>query len=269
MTGLANGTSYTFTVKTRNAVGTSAASAPSSAIALAPTRVLVTGDSVAMRLTLGLQDAAAKTGLEIISAVAVACGTDGQKKIVDSTGEWKQFAQVFANDGPCVPSDQLIEHYRPALVLWIDSGMWSSPAIFAGTYGDTFAKSLPPPAGTHFVWATVACPQQGYERPAALAVANDQVREVAAQHPSEASIIDLAQLVCPNGSPLRGLGGVETLRTDGLHYNVAGSDLVGGWMDIQLNTIAHATNGRRPTRRPRPPMRRRITWRREWDLNPR
>lgn len=242
VTGLANRTSYTFTVTARNAVGISAAAAPSSAVALAPTRVLVTGDSVAMRLTLGLQDAAAKTGLQIISAVAVACGTDGQKKIVDSTGEWKQFAQVFANDGPCVPSDQLIEHYHPALVLWIDSGMWSSPAIFTGTYGDTFAKSLPPPAGTHFVWATVACPQQGYERPAALAVANDQVRQVAAQHPSEASIIDLAQLVCPDGAPLRGLGGVETLRTDGLHYNVAGSDLVGGWIDIQLNAIAHATN---------------------------
>jgi hypothetical protein len=243
VTGLAYGTSYTFTVKSRNAVGNSAASAPSSAVALAPTRVLVTGDSVAMRLTLGLQDAAAKTGLQIISAVAVACGTDGQKKIVDSTGEWKQFAQVFANDGPCVPSDQLIEHYRPALVLWIDSGMWSSPAIFAGTYGDMFAKSLPSPAGTRFVWATIACPQQGYERPAALARANDQVRAVAAQHPGEASVIDLAQLVCPNGSPLRGLGGVETLRTDGLHYNVAGSDLVGGWMGIQLNAIAHATNG--------------------------
>lgn len=227
----------------RNAVGTSAASVPSSAVALTRTRVLVTGDSVAMRLTLGLQDAAAKNGLEIISAVAVTCGLDGQRRLVDSTGEWAQFKQVFASDAPCVPSDQLIEHYHPALVLWIDSGMWSSPAIFAGTYGDMLAKDLPPPAGTRRVWATIACPQQGYARPEALARANSQMRELAAQHPDEVSIIDLAQLVCPNGSPLQTLGGVEPLRTDGLHYTVAGSDLVGGWMAVQLNKIAHATNG--------------------------
>jgi Fibronectin type III domain len=237
--GLANGTSYTFTVTASNAVGTSAASAPSSAVALTPTRVLVTGDSVAMRLTLGLQDAAAKNSLEIISAVAVTCGLDGQRRLVDSSGEWAQFAQVFADNAPCVPSDQLIAHYHPALILNIDSGAWSLPAIFEGTYGAMLAKSLPPTAGTHLVWTTIACPQQGYPRPAALAQANTQMRELAAQHPSEVSVIDLAQLVCPNGTPMQGLDGVQTLRTDGLHYNVAGSDLVGGWMAAQLNQIAH------------------------------
>jgi peptidoglycan/LPS O-acetylase OafA/YrhL len=68
---------------------------------------------------------------------------------------------------------------------------------------------------------------------------NEVLREVAADSP-DASAIDLAEWVCPEGRCREDVDGAR-LRPDGLHFTGAGAEVVARWMAPQVTTVEVAT----------------------------
>ena len=94
------------------------------------------------------------------------------------------------------------------------------------------ASQLVTASGSHMVFLTAPCTDEGEQpdgapwpedNPARLAVYNKLVREVAAEHPTTDSVVDLFGAACPGGKYAGTVDGV-VIRTpnDGVHFTVAG-----------------------------------------------
>ncbi len=92
-------------------------------------------------------------------------------------------------------------------------------------------SSLVTAAGSNMVFLTAPCTDEGEQpdgapwpedNPARLAVYNQLVREVAAEHPATDSVVDLHAAVCPGGKYSATKDGVQ-IRTpnDGVHFTIA------------------------------------------------
>src|SRR6202034_2751160 len=89
------------------------------------------------------------------------------------------------------------------------------------------ASQLVTASGAHMVFLTAPCTDEGEQpdsapwpedNPARLAVYNKLVRQVAAEHPTTDSVVDLFGAACPGGKYAGTVGGV-VIRTpnDGVH----------------------------------------------------
>ncbi len=220
-------------------------------------RVLVVGDSVAVSLFPGLQHTA-PSYLDVVLGSAVGCDAAGHRHGFDATPP---------PTTPCPSAwSQLVVDLRPDVVLMVDSGVWSlhdgrvdGRLLRLGTSEwdanrvaqwqqsvDTFAAT-----GARVVIPTIAYVRARSEaavvsdsvlNPASVDRANADLAALAARNPGRVSLVDLRSYVCPQGRYQEGLGPVDELRPDGVHYGPAGADLVGRWLVPRLAT--HATGPR-------------------------
>jgi hypothetical protein len=81
------------------------------------------------------------------------------------------------------------------------------------------------------VFLTAPCTREGEQpdgapwpedSPARLAIYNKLVREVAAEHPTTDSAVDLFGAACPGGKFALTVDGVTIRRSDGVHFTIAG-----------------------------------------------
>jgi hypothetical protein len=86
-------------------------------------------------------------------------------------------------------------------------------------------------SGARMVFLTAPCTDEGEQpdgaswpedNPARIDAYNKLVRQVAAQHPTTDSVVDLDAAVCPGGKFTTTLNGVAVRRTDGVHFTNAG-----------------------------------------------
>ena len=118
-------------------------------------------------------------------------------------------------------------------------GKWTN--ILNPTYAAYVKSQLEPAsqlvtaAGAHMVFLTAPCTDEGEQpdgapwpedNPARLAVYNKLVREVAAEHPTTDSAVDLFGAACPGGKFAGSIHGVTIRQTDGVHFTVAGGEYV-------------------------------------------
>ena len=212
-------------------------------------RVLVTGDSVAMTLTPGLQDAAKAAGLEIISEAAEGCAPDGNPKMPDVAKSWTANSGAIEQrrDHPCETMSQLLDRWHPDVVLAIDSGVWSLKDGLETFRFKTQQIVAEIPAGSLHVWTTLACVRPNDSQASAtfaraLRDGSDVLRDLATSASDRVRLVDLAAFVCPQGKYHESLGGVSVLRPDGLHYGPEGSELVGAWIAQQIRDILDAAS---------------------------
>jgi hypothetical protein len=87
--------------------------------------------------------------------------------------------------------------------------------------------------GARMVFLTAACNNEGEQPDGApwpedsakrLDVYNQLVREVAAEHPTTDSVVDLHAAVCPGGRYAQSIGGIQVRRGDGVHFTTAGGE---------------------------------------------
>jgi len=222
-----------------------------------PVRVLLFGDSVALTLGLGLsydsdQD---KYGYVLADHGILGCGVvDGPE--VELMGS--RDATPSACDGsPYTPGEPIAD--QPWQNQWTDSinsvepnvvvllagrwevvdreynGVWTNilnPAYAAYVKKQlNQASDLVTATGARMVFLTAPCTDEGEQpdgapwpedNPARLAEYNKLVREVAAEHPTTDSVVDLHGAACPKDKYASTVGGVVIRNSDGVHFTIAG-----------------------------------------------
>jgi hypothetical protein len=122
-----------------------------------------------------------------------------------------------------------------------------------------FASNLVTATGANMVLLTAPCidesPQPNgapwpEDDPARLAIYNELVRQVAAEHPTTDSVVDLHAVVCPGGKFTPTYKGVTIRKTDGVHFTEqAGLVLAAALMPqivatgrVQMTRVAKSTH---------------------------
>jgi hypothetical protein len=113
----------------------------------------------------------------------------------------------------------------------IYNGMWTN--ILSPTFANyvkgqlEFASNLVTSSGANMVFLTAPCISETSQSngvawpeddPARLAAYNGLVRQVAAEHPTTDSVVDLSSVVCPGGTFSSTYKGVTIRKSDGVHF---------------------------------------------------
>jgi hypothetical protein len=254
-TALPGGVGNTGTGSGSSSATTSTTAPPSAAGP--PVKVLLFGDSVALTLGLGLgeQNVQDKYDYQLTDKGILGCGVvDGPQ--VELMGTRYDTPQACGGSGvePGGPAanepwqDQwrsAISQDAPNVVVLLagrwevvdreDNGTWTNilhPAFAAYVKSQLEqASQLVTATGSHMVFLTGPCTDGG-EQPdgapwpednaARLAVYNKLVREVAAEHATTDSAVNLFGAACPGGKFASTVHGVTIRQTDGVHFTVAG-----------------------------------------------
>jgi len=218
-----------------------------------PVHVLMIGDSVALTLGLGLELPAvgARYGYVMDDLGILGCGVVNGPEI-ELMGQRATSAPPCngAKPAPGTPlslqpfavqwrHEMVATHPNVVVLLagrWEDvdreyDGKWTDilNPVFAGYVKDQLeaASDLVTATGANLVFMTAPCTDEGEQlngapwpedSPARLAVYNRLVRQVAAQHPTTDSVVDLDGLVCPKGRFTPTYDGVTIRRPDGVHF---------------------------------------------------
>jgi peptidoglycan/LPS O-acetylase OafA/YrhL len=218
------------------------------------TRVLVVGNSIASSLaTDGLSRLTTEPRTEVVDDGIYSCDfpptplvrdahVDQPSKPIDCSANWKMVVGTFHPDiavlvlgdvheqrylygehwvSACDP--EFVPHFLDAL----DRGVATLGSHGARVVLTTsaYANSLGGEATNRPIRALTRC-------------GNSLLRAFAAQH--TLPLVDLQQLVCPDGDTCRQSLYGASLRPDGMHYAGAGAELVGAWMLRQLGIAAVA-----------------------------
>ncbi len=234
---------------------------PGTSINAPPVRVLLFGDSVALTLGIGLMvpQVEAKYGYVLSDKGILGCGVADGPEVellgqIDATppacnGSLLQPGEA-ATDRPW-PYQWLsaMSEANPNVVVvlagrWevVDreyNGQWTNilNPVFADYVKQQLeeASKLVTSTGANLVFLTAPCTDEGEQpdgapwpedNPARLAEYNKLVREVAAEHPTTDSVVDLDAAACPGGKFTDTLHGVAFRTTDGVHFTYAGGELV-------------------------------------------
>ncbi|MGO8864835.1 MAG: acyltransferase family protein [Acidimicrobiales bacterium] len=232
---------------------------PSSPAGAQPVRVLLFGDSVALTLGLGLGlDAEQqKYGYVLSDKGILGCG-------VVVGPEVQLMGALFAtppacNGTPYSPGEpsikqpwpnqwlSAINEVKPNVVVLLAGrwevvdreyqGSWTNilhPAYAAYVKSQLEqASQLVTTSGAHMVFLTAPCTDEGEQpdgapwpedNPARLAAYNKLVRQVAAEHPTTDTAVDLFSAACPGGKFAATVNGVAMRRSDGVHFTIAGGE---------------------------------------------
>jgi peptidoglycan/LPS O-acetylase OafA/YrhL len=219
--------------------------------------VLLAGDSVALALGIQYDPAIAANRIAVRTEGALGCGL--LRGEIYSDGAYR-FAQDEECDNWPVWWRGVVEGYDPDLALLL-VGAWDvydrridgellrfeSPEFeshFRAQLEETFAALSS--GGAHVVFLTTPCFQPvltdlgawGTERgdPARIAALNRYLEEFAAARPGAVSVLDVNNLLCPEGQFTGELQGVQ-MHTDGVHFTRAGAELIWEWLVPQLNAL--------------------------------
>ena len=240
-------------IGTNGATTTTSPGAPTFA---QPVRVLLFGDSVALTLGIGLSDSVDqdKYGYVLSDKGILGCGVvDGPE--VDLLGAHD--STPSACDGsPLTPGEPVVD--QPWPYQWLDAmnevkpnvvallagrwevadreyqGQWTNilNPVFAAYVKQQLnrASQVVTATGARMVFLTAPCTDEGEQPDGApwpedslkrLAVYNQLVRQVAAEHPTTDSVVDLFAATCPRGRYATDVNGVAIRRSDGVHFTLA------------------------------------------------
>jgi peptidoglycan/LPS O-acetylase OafA/YrhL len=224
-----------------------------------PVRVLLFGDSVALTLGIGLSDQVDqnKYGYVLSDKGILGCGVvDGPE--VDLLGAHD--TTPSACDGsPLTPGEpetdqpwpyqwlSAMNEVKPNVVVLLAGrwevadreyqGHWTNilNPVFAAYVKQQLnrASQVVTANGARMVFLTAACNNEGEQPDGApwpedsskrLDVYNQLVREVAAEHPTTDSVVDLHAAACPGGRYAESVAGVQIRRSDGVHFTTAGGE---------------------------------------------
>ena len=218
--------------------------------------VLLFGDSVALTLGIGLQVPKVEStyGYVLSDKGILGCGvTDGPA--VELLGQVDTTPSA-CNGSPLTPGEA--DTNKPWQIQWLEAmgsvkpnvvvvlagrwevvnreyqGKWTNilNPVFAAYVKSQLemTSKLVTATGAYIVFLTAPCTDEGEQpdgapwpedNPARLAVYNKLVREVAAEHPTTDSVVDLNAAACPGGKFTTTLHGEPIRTTDGIHFTDA------------------------------------------------
>jgi peptidoglycan/LPS O-acetylase OafA/YrhL len=243
-------------IGTNGATTTTSPGAPTFA---QPVRVLLFGDSVALTLGIGLSypPDQNKYGYVLSDEGILGCGVvDGPE--VELLGA-RAATPSACNGSPLTPGEaetdkpwpyqwlSAMNEVKPNVVVLLAGrwevadreyqGQWTNilNPVFAAYVKEQLnrASQVVTATGARMVFLTAACNNEGEQPDGApwpedstkrLDVYNQLVRQVAAEHPTTDSVVDLHAAVCPGGRYAATIGGVQVRRTDGVHFTIAGGE---------------------------------------------
>jgi peptidoglycan/LPS O-acetylase OafA/YrhL len=222
-----------------------------------PVRVLLMGDSVALTLGLGLANPADQNqyGYVLSDKGILGCGVvDGPE--VDLLGAHDTTPSA-CNGSPLTPGEPEVD--QPWPYQWLSAmnevkpnvvallaGRWEvADRLYQGQWTNILnpvfaayvkqqlnrASEVVHATGARMVFLTAPCTNEGEQPDGApwpedslkrLDVYNRLVREVAAEHPTTDSVVDLFAATCPHGRYSTSVHGVAIRRSDGVHFTIAG-----------------------------------------------
>ena len=243
-------------IGTNGATTTTSPGAPTFA---QPVRVLLFGDSVALTLGIGLsysvdQD---KYGYVLSDKGILGCGVvDGPE--VDLLGAHDTTPSA-CNGSPLTPGEPEVD--QPWPYQWLDAmnevkpnvvallaGRWEvADRLYQGQWTNILnpvfadyvkqqlnrASQVVTATGARMVFLTAPCTNEGEQPDGApwpedsskrLEIYNQLVRQVAAEHPTTDSVVDLFAATCPGGRYATTIHGVAVRRSDGVHFTIAGGE---------------------------------------------
>jgi peptidoglycan/LPS O-acetylase OafA/YrhL len=222
-------------------------------------QLLFVGDSTACTMVAGLDALGPHYGFEIENAAVIGCGVvEAQSTNVSNGPEVDQNANSCRSKVNDVVASAL-KRSHPTLVLW--SSQWersdivrSTPsgqvilpegslqwkavltrqmdqrvAQFTATGAKVVILTQPP-------WSDPSTVTRPTARDESYLRFNEFLREFAAMHPRDVSVLDLASRVCPGGPPCSAVVDHNWVRGDGLHYSPPGSLWVARWLMPELVT---------------------------------
>lgn len=230
---------------------TTAAPPSSVSAGRAPLRLLIMGDSEADTLGVGIQlgnpPVTNERGAGVFGGGQIACGVVLGAETIQH-GQVRPMAPACNVNTPVaerwpalVRAD--IEQDHPNVVLVVagrievldrratDSGPWQN-ILQPGDAKDVeqqldLAAQMGIAAHAHVELATAPCYSSGKQPdgdawseddPARVRAYNALVRDVAAAHPGQVSVVDLDAVVCPGGTFQNAIDGVTVRAPDGVHY---------------------------------------------------
>jgi peptidoglycan/LPS O-acetylase OafA/YrhL len=222
-----------------------------------PVRVLLFGDSVALTLGLGLSDSTDqhKYGYVLSDQGILGCGVVNGPE-VEVLGA-RDTTPSACNGSPYVPGEpsasqpwpyqwlNAMGETKPNVVVLLAGrwevvnreyqGQWTNilSPVFASYVKQQLnqASNLVTATGSRMVFLTAPCTSEGEQpdgapwpedSPQRIAAYNQLVREVAAEHPTTDSVVDLYAATCPGGRYATTIHGITIRRTDGVHFTIAG-----------------------------------------------
>jgi hypothetical protein len=225
-----------------------ATAAPGGGTGLAPPhRIMLVGDSLAVSLLPGLEEAAVEQGVDLFPASVAGCGVIGGEP-VDITGAPYKWSAACQESIPKYQQARIAQ-YRPDVVVWLSgwdrterlvNGQRVSPRtiegrqVFLGLIDEAATRLTS--TGARLVMLTVApaAPSDYYPDPprdVSIDQMNRLIREYARQHADRVAVVDLAQMLCPKGQPCpESIDGVEPRHRDGNHFE----EDTAGWVARQV-----------------------------------
>ena len=232
--------------------------------------VVVVGDSTACSLLIGLQAVGPSYGMQFENGAVIGCGIVSGVIAPYYLDDHNVVAYTTLCQGQANSAEsQAIERYHPSLILWGSTDERSSIVVSTAHGTKTLASGSPEwesvmlermntrikkflatgarvilmlePSAVHPSVHTVDSDDEAYARMNAL------LQKVAAKHPHQVAVIDLAARVCPTGPPCQGIvpafnpkptSVTQTVRPDGMHYLPNGSLWVARWLVPQIANTA-------------------------------
>jgi peptidoglycan/LPS O-acetylase OafA/YrhL len=227
------------------------------AVAGAPVRVLVVGDSVALTMAQGLERAESSWNLSVWNTGTLGCGvlrgdailfegkwTKQKESCNDWPSRWGSYVEVFEPDVAVVLVGAWDTYDREVGGRLLEFGTAEADAYALSELDE--AVDVLSSGGARVVLLTTP---YFTTRDLALAVANprfeswridrlnDFYRELAEQRPGEVSVVDLNQLVSPAGEHTDVIDGIE-MRGDGVHFTPEGADAVARWLAPEIVAVS-------------------------------
>jgi peptidoglycan/LPS O-acetylase OafA/YrhL len=248
--------------------------------------VVVIGDSTACSLLIGLQAVGPSYGMQFENGAVIGCGVVSGVIAPDYLYGHNVVGYTTLCQGQANRAESLaIERYHPSLILWgstderssivvntahgtktVASGSpeWESIMLqrmntrvkkFLATGARVVLMQQPPAVHTYrntagqLLVPAAHSPGQVDADDEAYGRMNALLKKVAAKHPHQVAVVDLAPRVCPLGPPCQYVvpafnpkptSATQTVRADGIHYLPNGSLWVAQWLVPQ---IAEAAKG--------------------------
>ena len=238
---------------------------PGAPAGAAPVRVLLFGDSVALTLGIGLSSPPEQSryGYVLSDKGILGCGVvNGPEVQLMGT---RDVVPPACDGSPLQPGESpdkrpwqyqwgdAINEVKPNVVVLL-AGRWEVvDREYQGTWTNILnpvyaayvkqqleqASQLVTATGARMVFLTAPCTNEGEQpdgapwpedNPARRAAFNKLVHQVAAEHPTTDSVVDLSAAACPGGKYAGTVDGVVLRRPDGVHFTNAG----GIWLAPKL-----------------------------------